>query len=90
MLFEPLLNCLADRTQLRLALSRTQQKVFGEGASPLKPQHSNVASVLFLRRFHSETDFRAKRRKVQRHIHRYRACLRMYSSTRAGTSPLIP
>lgn len=59
-----------DGFDLRLALPRAEQKIFGESARTFKVQNYDVAGLLILRGFDGQADFGAKR--VQ--CHRYRAC----------------
>ena len=80
---QPLLDGFADRVDLRLALARTQQKIIRKRPGAAQVQHRDVHGLLILSRFHSPINFRAE--SVVRH--RYRACPKMYASTRAGTSP---
>src|ERR1700751_5669848 len=80
---EPLFNGFANGLNLRLAIARAEQKIFGERADARQFQHRNVHGLLVLSRFDGPANFGAQRNVG----HRYRACPRMYSSTRAGTSP---
>src|SRR5580704_906249 len=78
-----LFDRLADSLDLRLALPGTKEEIFRECAGAGKIQHRDVHGLFVLSRFHGRANFGAKGVEC----HRYRACSRMYSSTRAGTSP---
>src|SRR5580704_11680299 len=78
-----LFNGLANGLNLWLALPGAQQKIFGERAGAGKIEDRDVHGLFILSRFHGRANLGAKGVSC----HRYRACSRMYSSTRAGTSP---
>src|SRR5947207_12970560 len=76
----------ADGLDLRRAEACANHKVIGEGACCRKVQHSDACGFLFLCGFYGEAD--ALWQGFEFHLRfRYRPCLRMYSSTRADTSP---
>src|ERR1700675_2619918 len=73
----------ADGLDLRGAEAGANHKIIGEGARCREVEHGDARGFLFLCGFDSEAD--ALRQGFE--FHRYRPCLRMYSSTRAETSP---
>src|SRR6266446_2613554 len=73
----------ANGLDLRRAEAGADHKIFGEGACCREVQNSDACGFLFLRGFDGEAD--ALWQGFD--FHRYRPCLRMYSSTRAETSP---
>src|SRR5579862_1054528 len=78
---EPLFDGPGDGQDLRRALPRGQKKIFREGAGKLHYDH--VHGLFLLSRFNGRANFGRK----DIGVHWYRACFKMYSSTRAGTSP---
>src|SRR5215469_1722820 len=80
---ELLFDFRADRLQLRRAKTRADDEVIGERASTAQVQHNDAGGFLFLGGLNCGAH--ALRQGFE--IHRYRPCLRMYSSTRAETSP---
>src|SRR5579859_6799627 len=83
MLFELLLDFDADGLHLRRTESGADHEVVREGADAAEVQNDYSRSFFVLRRLDSQTD--ALWQRIQ--FHRYRPCLRMYSSTRTETSP---
>src|SRR5260370_10343969 len=75
----------ADGLYLRSAEARANNKILGEGACRCKVQHRDARGFLFLGGFHGQAH--ALRQGFE--FQRYRPCSRMYSSTRAETSPWI-
>src|SRR2546421_891227 len=73
----------ADGLHLRRAVARADHKIVREGARCREIEHGDARSFLFLCGFDGQAD--ALRQRFE--FHRYRPCLRMYSSTRAETSP---
>src|SRR6266481_9288747 len=85
-LMELLLDFGADGLDLRRAEAGANHKIIGESACGREVQHSNARGFLFLCGFNGEAD--ALGQGFELHLRfRYRPCLRMYSSTRAETSP---
>ena len=81
---EALFDGVANGLNLRVAASRSEQKIFGESA--VEFQDSDIQGLFFLGRFDCPANFGMKVFQ----FHRYKACPRMYSTTGAGTSPWIP
>src|SRR5882672_6395015 len=73
----------AEGLHLRRAVARADQEIVREGARRREIEHGDTRGFLFLCSFDGEAD--ALRQRFE--FHRYRPCLRMYSSTRAETSP---
>src|SRR5712692_4109591 len=73
----------ADGLHLRRAVARADHKIIGEGASGREVEHGDARGFLFLGGFDGQAD--ALWQGFE--FHRYKPCLRMYSSTRAETSP---
>src|SRR5438477_235854 len=73
----------ADGLHLRRAVACADHKIVGEGARGCEIEHGDARGFLFLCGFDGEAD--ALRQGFE--FHRYRPCFRMYSSTRAETSP---
>ena len=78
---QPLFDGSGNGQDLRRALPRGQKKIFRERAGKLHYDH--VQGLFLLSRFNGRANF--GREGIE--VHRYRACFKMYSSTRAGTSP---
>src|SRR5207248_791489 len=83
LLVQLLFDFRADRLHLRGAEARANHEIIGERARPAQIQHNNACGFLFLGGLNSGAH--ALRQRFE--IHRYKPCLRMYSSTRAETSP---
>src|SRR5690349_20327896 len=83
MLVELSLDFRANGLDLRCTEACADHKVFGEGGGSAKVEHGDARGFLHLRGFDGEAD--ALWQPFE--FHRYRPCLRMYSSTRAETSP---
>src|SRR5262249_47634831 len=73
----------ANRLHLRRAETGAEYKVFSECSEAAQVKHGNAGSFLVLHGLDGEAH--GWRELFQ--IHLYRPCLRMYSSTRAETSP---
>src|SRR5256884_3533470 len=73
----------ADRLHLRRAKARADDEVIGKRARTAQVQHHDARGFLFLGGLNCGAH--ALRQGFE--IHRYRPCLRMYSSTREETSP---
>src|SRR5213083_3744472 len=72
----------ADGLDLRRAEAGADHKIFGEGAGRRKVQHSDACGFLFLCGFDGQADALWQRFE----FHRYKPCLRMYSSR--GNKPM--
>src|SRR5215467_1514307 len=83
LLVELLFHFAANRLYLRRAKASAQHKIFREGAQAAKVKHGDAGGFFVLHRLNGEAH--GSRELFQ--IHLYRPCLRMYSSTRAETSP---
>ena len=83
MLVELRFDLRADGLNLRRAEARADYKILCERTGGCEVEHGDARGFLFLCGFDGEAD--ALRQGFE--FHRYRPCLRMYSSTRAETSP---
>src|SRR6266436_3517301 len=83
MLVELLLDFRADGLHLRRAEAGADHKIIRKSARSPEVENGNAGSFLFLCGFDSEAY--ALRQGFE--FHRYKPCLRMYSSTREETSP---
>ena len=80
---QPFFDFRADSLYLRRAIAGTDHEVIREGAGASEFEHGDGSGFLFLCGFNSQSDTLRQRFE----FHRYRPCLRMYSSTREETSP---
>jgi hypothetical protein len=74
---------VADGLKLRGAVTRTDHEIIREGSMAVQIQHGNTAGFLALRSLDSKANTFGERFQFQR----YNPCFKMYSSTRAETSP---
>jgi hypothetical protein len=81
--FELVLDFATDRLHLRRAESRADHEVVRKGADAAEIENSNACCFFILRGLDGEAHALWQGFEFQR----YRPCLRMYSSTRAETSP---
>src|SRR5882724_8995558 len=78
-----LLDFRADGLHLRGAEAGANDEKFREGGGPAQVEYGNSGGFFFFGGLDGEAD--TLRQGFE--FHRYRPCLRMYSSTRAETSP---
>ena len=83
LLVELLFHFAANRLYLRRAETGAQHKIFRERAEAAQVKHGDAGGFFVLHGLDGEADRWGKLFQ----IHLYRPCLRMYSSTRAETSP---
>lgn len=83
LLVEDFFDFVADGLQLGRAVAGADDEIIGKSGVAVQIQHSDGACFLALRGLDGEANALGERFQLQR----YNPCFKMYSSTRAETSP---